>query len=298
MTYSIVARDGDTGALAVACQSHFFGVGAAVNWAESGVGAVATQSFVDPSYGARGLRLLREEVAAPLALEAMLARDPHPELRQVAIIDCRGGMAVHTGAGCVGALGSRSGSSFLVQGNMLASDRVLDDMATAVDAAGPMVDRMLAAMRAAEAAGGDLRGSQAAGIRVVAGDLDVPPGGGILLDLRVDDASDPVAELDRLVGQHRLAAIVVEALFTEGVVVGKLDQVAADTALDRLAEVTGDGGEIGLEAQLWRGVVLTRSGRAAQAEAVIDEVVRRRPSLARFLANLREAGYLPDEEER
>jgi hypothetical protein len=165
-------------------------------------------------------------------------------------------------------------------------------MASAMATAGPLVDRLLAALRAAEAAGGDLRGSQAAGIRVVVGEREVPPGGGVLLDLRVDDAADPVAELGRLVAQSRLAAVVGETLFTEGVVVGQLDPGAAGTALARLSEVGRDGGEIGLEAQLWRGVVLTRLGRFEEADAVTGEVVRRRPELARLLAHLSTAGYL------
>jgi uncharacterized Ntn-hydrolase superfamily protein len=219
MTYSVVARDQRTGELGVACQSHFFGVGSAVNWAEAGVGVVATQSLVKPAYGWRGLELMREGVPAPEALKIILTEDPHPERRQVAMLDADGKLAVHTGEQCIGVRGSRDGGWFAVQGNMLTAERVLDAMAAAMaDGDGPLAERLVAALRAAEAAGGESRGSQAAGIRVVTGAAAELPWADTLLDVRVEDATDPVTELARLVRQQQLAGPVVEVLFTEGLI--------------------------------------------------------------------------------
>ncbi|MGD9525838.1 DUF1028 domain-containing protein [Pseudonocardia sp.] len=295
MTYSVVARDPDTAALGVACQSHFFAVGRAVNHAEAGAGAIANQSLIEPAYARLGLAALREGATAQQALDAGLAADPLPELRQVAIADARGGLAVHTGKRCVGAAGARAGDSWLVQGNMLASEAVLDAMAAAMAAGGPLVDRMLAALAAADAAGGDLRGRQAAGIRVVAAGEPDDATDGVLLDLRVEDAPDPVAELTRLVGLARSSASVLGVLAGEGVLVGEYREPrpgATDAALATLAAVAGEDSEAGLEAQLWHCVLLTRAGRTAESATAARALLGRRPELRQFLHNLAEAGYL------
>lgn len=294
MTYSVVARDPDTGALGVACQSHFFAVGRAVNHAEAGAGAIANQSLVEPAYARLGLAALRAGATAREALDAGLDVDPLPELRQVAVVDAGGGLSVHTGARCVPVAGSRAGRDYLVQGNMLASGAVLDGMAAAMDAEGPLVDRMLAALAAADAAGGDLRGRQAAGIRVVSGAPD-PDGDGVLLDLRVEDAPDPVAELGRLVALARSSASVLGVLAGEGVLVGDYREPrpgATDAALATLATVARERSEAGLEAQLWHCVLLSRAGRGPDATAAARALLDRRPELGRFLHHLAEAGYL------
>jgi uncharacterized Ntn-hydrolase superfamily protein len=298
MTYSVVARDPETGMLGVACQSHFFAVAGAVNWAQAGVGAVATQSFVEPAYGARGLELLRTGKGAQGALDAVLAADSNPELRQVAMVSASGDLAVHTGARCVGFHGSRTGSFYSVQGNMLSGADVLDAMAEAVERPAPFPDRLLAALRAADAVGGDLRGRQAAGIRIVAAEPAPVPWGGTLLDLRVEDAPDPVGELTRLVHQAELAGVVVGSLFTPGLLFGSSDLLEpgfAEAAVARLADVAAQDGEVGVEAELWRGVLLARAGNAEAAAAAVKSAVARRPGLERLLANLAEAGYLAPE---
>jgi len=296
MTYSIVARDPHTGALGVACQSHFFAVGAAVNHARAGIGVVATQSFVEPAYGVRGLDLMAAGAAPDEALERVRETDPLARLRQVAMIDSQGRAAVHTGRCCVPEHGNRAGNNYLVQGNMLASPLVLDAMAEAMNRDAPLAERLLDALRAAEAAGGDLRGSQAAGMRIVSGKSETALGTGTLLDLRVDDAADPVAELARLVRQHELATALAGVLFAEGLVIGgtpEPDPDALDHALDRLAELAGHDGEVALDARLWRTILLDRAGRAEEAHEAARAVTAGRPALKQFLVNLDAAGFLP-----
>jgi uncharacterized Ntn-hydrolase superfamily protein len=302
MTYSVIAKDPVTAELGVACQSHFFAVGAAVNWAEPGVCVVATQALVEPSYGWRGTALVRGGLSAKQALETVLADDPHPERRQVAMLDAGGELAVHTGDGCIASHGSRQGDWYSVQGNMLASGHVLDAMAEALEStatyAVPLADRLVAALTAAEAAGGELRGSQAAGMRIVTGTPSEVPWGGGVLDLRVEDHPDPVCELARLVAQQRLAARVVGALFTEGLVFGSATDVTpevAGAAAATLAEVSHDASEVGLEAEFWRSVVLARFGDRAGAAPPWERAVGRRPSLAHLVDNLAAGGVLLSE---
>src|SRR3712207_3471501 len=167
-TYSIVARDPATGDMGVAVQSHWFSVGSIVTWAEAGVGAVATQSFVDPSYGRNGLDLMRGGAGAEDALKTLLARDEGREVRQVAMLDARGRVAAHTGAKCIEAAGHQTGRDYSVQANLMSNPRVWPAMARAFETSkGDLADRLLAALDAAERAGGDIRGKQSAALLVV-----------------------------------------------------------------------------------------------------------------------------------
>ena len=201
MTYSIVGRDAGTGQLGVAVQSRAFNTGAVVPWGAPGIGVVATQSYTEQSYGPLGLGLLREGKSPAEALAALVAADDEPEYRQVAILDAEGRVAVHVGEACIPAAGYVSGDGFSAQANMVASERVWEAMAeTFARSEGPLEERLLDALDAGEAAGGDWRGRQAAGILVVAGegqDWERE------VDLRVDDHSEPLAELRRLVRLRR-----------------------------------------------------------------------------------------------
>ena len=202
MTYSIVAWDPDANELGVAVQSRAFNTGAACAWALPGVGAVATQSFTERGYGPRGLTLLQGGRAPREALDELLGGDELRDVRQVAFVDRAGRTAAHTGTACIPHCGDLQGTGFSVQGNMLRSDGVWPSMAEAfASATGPLAERLLAALDAAEAAGGDFRGRQAAGLVVVTG--DEAPSHDRVFDLRVDDHPDPLAELRRL---QRLAA--------------------------------------------------------------------------------------------
>jgi uncharacterized Ntn-hydrolase superfamily protein len=204
VTYSIVARDAGSGELGVAVQSRAFNTGAACAWAEAGVGAVATQSFTERRYGPRGLALLAEGRDPREALDELLAADERRDVRQVAFLDTAGQTAAHTGADCVPHAGDLSDVNVSVQGNMLRSSDVWPAMREAFDATtGTLAERLLAALDGAEAAGGDYRGRQAAGLVVVSGEPDEQPSVDRVFDLRVDDHEEPLRELRRL---HRLAA--------------------------------------------------------------------------------------------
>lgn len=205
MTFSIVARDAGTGQLGVAVASKFLAVGAVVPWLEAGVGAIATQALANTRYGPDGLARLRAGAAASEALAAVLAADEGRDDRQAGFVDAAGGAATHTGARCMEWAGGRTGSGYAVQGNILTGADVVDAMAGAYEAAGgALAERLLAALAAGDAAGGDRRGRQSAAIVVVA------TGGGYggnddrLVDLRVDDHPEPVAELLRLYDIHIL----------------------------------------------------------------------------------------------
>lgn len=202
VTYSIVAWDPDANELGVAVQSRAFNTGAACAWALPGVGAVATQSFTERGYGPRGLALMQGGSAPREALDELVGEDDLRDVRQVAFVDRAGRTAAHTGTACIPHCGDLQGTGFSVQGNMLRSDEVWPSMAEAfTSASGPIAERLLGALDAAEAAGGDFRGRQAAGLVVVTGD-EVPSHERVF-DLRVDDHPEPLAELRRL---QRMAA--------------------------------------------------------------------------------------------
>src|SRR5947199_2953896 len=170
MTYSIVARDKQTGELGVAVQSHYFQVGPVVPWALAGVGAVATQSMVNVSFGPLGLDHLKAGYTAEQALKALLAGDSEPQSRQVSIVDAAGNVATHTGAKCIPAAGHRTGDGFSVQANLMEKDTVWDAMFEAyTKTQAPLAERLMAALDAAEAKGGDIRGKQSAAMLVVTG---------------------------------------------------------------------------------------------------------------------------------
>lgn len=205
MTFSIVAYDPDANAHGVAVASKFLAVGAFVNFSQGGVGAVATQALAKIGFGHQGLALLAQGRSAQETLEALLAADPGREDRQVGIVDAQGRSAAHTGARCFDWAGHRTGEFFTCQGNILAGAQVADAMADAfVAAKGELADRLLAALRAGDEAGGDRRGRQGAGMLITS------PNGGFggdhdrYLDLRVDDDPAPVTRLADLVRMHHL----------------------------------------------------------------------------------------------
>jgi uncharacterized Ntn-hydrolase superfamily protein len=207
-TYSIVARDDDTGELGAAVQSHWFSVGSIVTWARPGVGAVATQSIAEPAYGPRLLDALELGDGPAGALADVMDGDAAMAFRQVAVIGPVGPPAVHTGPGCIAFAGHATGGDFSVQANMMASEAVWPQMARAFETAqGPLSRRMLAALRAAEAAGGDARGKQSSAMVVV------PPSGEAWrrrIDLRVEDHAEPLDELERLLVLHDAYALATE----------------------------------------------------------------------------------------
>jgi len=193
MTWSIVARDPATGAFGVAVATKFFAVGALCPHA-SGAGALATQALINPTFGPRGLRLLAEGIGAPHVVAALIESDAGRDSRQLHVMDRDGRMAAYTGKGCIEWCGHKIAADHSVAGNMLAGPRVVEDTSAAYadNARLPFPRRLIAAMQAGEAAGGDKRGKQSAAL-IIAGEEEWP-----LLDLRVDDHTDPLAELERL----------------------------------------------------------------------------------------------------
>jgi uncharacterized Ntn-hydrolase superfamily protein len=237
MTWSIVARDPATGALGVAVATKFFAVGALVPHARPGAGALATQALVNPTFGPRGLRLLAEGVPAASVVEILLGSDEGRAVRQLHVVDAAGRVAAHTGEQCIGWCGHRLSEGFSVAGNMLAGPRVVAETADAYGHSGelPFAERLLCALEAGEAAGGDKRGKQSAALRIHTTE-EYP-----WLDLRVDDHADPLSELRRLWREaQRVYLPFTQCLATRADPSGIHDRAEIDAAV-AAAQATLDG---------------------------------------------------------
>jgi uncharacterized Ntn-hydrolase superfamily protein len=203
-TYSIVARDPDTGEMGVAVQSHWFSVGSIVSWGEAGVGVVATQSFVNPAFGPDGLELLKSGMTASEVVDKLIAEDDGRDVRQLAILDVNGNVKSYTGAKCIPGAGNIVGENYSVQANLMLNELVPAAMSKAFEeSTGNLADRMMAALFAAEKVGGDIRGKQSAAILVVKGESTGKVWEDRLIDLRVEDHPTPLEELSRLIKVHR-----------------------------------------------------------------------------------------------
>ena len=203
-TYSIVARDSVTGDIGVAVQSHWFSVGSVVTYGKAGVGVVATQSLVNPSYGPKGLALMEQGLSPQQALDVLLANDNGEMYRQVAFLDNEGNVATHTGSSCIEMAGHKQGKNFSVQANMMLNNTVWDAMANAFESTvGTLQERILAALKAAENQKGDIRGKQSAAILIVKGKATGNSWEDIIMDLRVEDHENPIKELERLINIHK-----------------------------------------------------------------------------------------------
>ena len=203
-TFSIVGYDAETGALGIAVQSKFFAVGAVVPWAEAGVGAIATQSWANTTYGPNGLKLLKSGLSADQALERLVADDPGRATRQVGIVDTKGNVANYTGDECNAWAGAVSGVNYTAQGNILAGEKVVKAMGRAFEETeGELADKLMAALFAGQEAGGDTRGQQSAALLVVQEHSGYGGFNDRYIDLRVDDAEKPIEELQRLLEIHK-----------------------------------------------------------------------------------------------
>jgi uncharacterized Ntn-hydrolase superfamily protein len=270
MTYSIVARDPQTGEIGVAVQSHYFSVGSVVPWVEPGVGAVATQSFVEISYGPLGLDLMRAGKTANEALQHLLAADPLLPRRQVAMVDAQGSVGVHTGQECIIYAGHRTGAGVSVQANMMERPTVPDAMIAAYESAsGDLADRLLAALDAAEGEGGDIRGRQSAAIVVCTGTKNEERWQGRLIDLRVEDHPEPLVELRRLVRLQRAHAFedAGERAAADG------DMVAAAASMTKALELAPDNAEIAF----WAAISAALAGQVPLAGQLLAQAVAQNP---------------------
>jgi uncharacterized Ntn-hydrolase superfamily protein len=292
-TYSIVARDPATGQLGVAVQSHWFSVGPLVPWAEAGVGAVATQSFVEASYGPLGLELMRSGRTAEQALRALVAGDPHPEVRQVAFIDAAGRVAVHTGEKAIDAAGHRTGKNYSVQANLMLKSTVPDAMARAFEGAkGDLTERLLIALDAAQAEGGDIRGSQSAAILVVGGK---PSGRGPwadrLIDLRVEDHPEPLQELRRLVNLAR----AYQHMNAGDEAMARNDMKEASQQYGRAERMVPDSATNG-EFAFWHAVTLANAGKVDESLPLFRRAFAQDSNWVELVRRLPKAGQLPKDE--
>lgn len=290
-TYSIVARDSTTGQLGVAVQSHWFSVGPIVPWAEPGVGAVATQSLVDPAYGPLGLNLMRMGRTAPEALKALVSTDEGADVRQVAMVDAKGNVAAHTGKRAIFAAGHQLGAQYSVQANIMEKPTVWAAMGAAYESAeGDLTERLLAALEAAEAEGGDLRGRQSATILVVSSKNTHEPWVDRLFDLRVEDHPNPVAELRRLVTLQRAYLKLYEG--DEWVVKGDIEKALA--AYRQALEIVPDEATNG-EAAFWVGVTLADTGDPEQSIPYLARAYQQDKRWAELLPRLPASKLLPDD---
>jgi uncharacterized Ntn-hydrolase superfamily protein len=290
-TFSIVARDPVTGDLGVAVQSHWFQVGTVVPWAEAGVGAVATQSFSKIEYGPHGLALMKQGKSPQEALDQLLAEDPQRDVRQVAMIDAQGRVAVWTGPKCIAAAGHQKGDGFSVQANLMDKPTVWPAMARAFESAkGDLADRLLAALKAAQAEGGDIRGRQSAALIVVHAKKEAEPWQGRTIDLRVDDNAEPIAELERLLSLHR----AYEEMNQGDDAAAKSDFA---TALGHYTKASKIAPGI-VELPFWQAVTLFMGGQEDKALPIFRDVFAREPRWARLVPRLPAAGLLPDDKKK
>ncbi len=315
-TFSIVARDPKTGEMGVAVQSHWFSVGTVVTWAEAGVGAVATQSFVQPNYGRDGLDLMRKGASAPDALYRLLKADPARNVRQVSFVDTRGNAAVWTGSHCIDSAGDIAGSKkterridgaapdgvihvgqgYTVQANMMTSDKIWPAMDKAFnETKGDLADRLLAALDAAQAAGGDARGRQSATILVVKAKSSGKPWEDRVFDLRVEDHETPLVELRRLVGlarayQHMNAGdLAVEhkdnqAALREYGAAAKLAQSMPGVDKSRVAEM-----------DFWHAQALVQMGRVDESLPLFKKAFELHPQWVVMVPRVQKTGLLPND---
>jgi uncharacterized Ntn-hydrolase superfamily protein len=264
-TFSIVARDETTGEMAVGVQSHWFSVGTSVPWAEAGVGAVATQSFVDKSYGPKALALLKAGLTPQQALDSLTKADPGRDVRQVAIIDAKGNVAAHTGKNCIQVAKHITGLNFSVQSNMMLGDQVCEYMAKSFTSSTgkPLAERILLALEAAQQAGGDIRGMQAAAILVVPAQK-TEPWNNATVNLRVDDAAQPLKELRRLYTVH----LAYEHMNNGDLAVEKNDMTKAMNEYNAAMKLFPSN----LEMQYWTAITLANNKQVSKALPMLKSI--------------------------
>jgi uncharacterized Ntn-hydrolase superfamily protein len=289
-TYSIVARDAETGQLGVAVQSHWFSVGSMVLWAEPGIGAVATQSFVDPNYGPLGLQLMRSGKTASQALTALLAADEHANVRQVGMVDANGVIANHTGENAIDEHCEIAGEGYTVQANLMWKPTVCTAMVAAYESAdGDLAERMMLALEAAEGEGGDIRGKQSAAMLVVSDDRSQPAWGGRIIDLRVEDLAEPLVELRRLLTMARAYNLMNEG--DEHMTVNAIEEaVEAYAAAEALVPDSH-------EMIFWHAATLAGAGRVDESLPIFAKAFALWPQWRELIPRLPASGLLPDDPE-
>ena len=264
-TYSIVAYDPVTGDMGVAVQSHWFSVGAVVSWGEAGVGVVATQSFVNVSFGPRALQLLKQGKTPQEVVDELISTDEGRDFRQLAVLDAKGNAVSFTGKKCIQPAGNIVGDGFSVQANLMSNDKVWPAMAEAFkNSKGPLAERMLTALEAAENAGGDIRGRQSAAMLVVRGKSTGKTWEDQLVDLRVDDSAEPLIELGRLLKVHR----AYEHMNNGDLAVEKNDMQKAMLEYSTAMQMFPDN----LEMKYWTAITLANNGKFDEALPMLKDI--------------------------
>lgn len=291
-TYSIVARDAETGEMAVGVQSHWFSVGTGVSWGEAGVGVVATQSFTNKSFGLRGLALLKEGKTPQEVLDILLSDDEGKDVRQVAILDAQGRVAAHTGVKCIQFAGDKQGVNYSVQANMMLNSTVWGAMAKAFeDSEGkPLAERVLLALEAAEGQGGDIRGRQSAALIVVDGKKSDEPWNNHKIDLRVDDSAAPLPELRRLYN----VKLAYEHMNAGDVAVENGDMPKALAEYGAAEEMFPDN----LEMKYWKAVALANNSRLDEALPIFRAIFSKDKNWKELSKRLVPLGFLAVTEEQ
>lgn len=264
-TFSIVARDPQTGEMGVAVQSHWFSVGSLVAWGEAGVGVVATQSFVNPSFGQRGLELLKTGKTAQEVVDALIASDEGRDVRQLAIVDANGNSAGYTGAKCIPEAGYIVGDNYSVQANMMLNNTVWGAMSKAFEnSKGPLAERLIAALEAAQKEGGDIRGKQSACLLVVRGKATGNLWEDRLIDLRVEDHTQPIDEIKRLLKLYR----AYEHMNNGDLATEKNDMKLAMDEYNAAMQMFPEN----LEMKYWTAVSLANTGEADKSLPMFKEI--------------------------
>jgi uncharacterized Ntn-hydrolase superfamily protein len=292
-TYSIVAYDAEAREWGVAVQSHYFSVGPIVPWAEAGVGAVATQSLAEISYGPLGLELMRAGKSAQEALDALVAADPGQAVRQVAMVDSEGNVAAHTGERCIPEAGHKTGEHYSVQANLMLKDTVWGAMSEAFEGAkGDLAERMMIALEAAEVEGGDIRGKQSAALLVAKGEMSGRPWAAHLFDLRVEDHAEPLPELRRLLGVARAYRYADEAEVMMD------DESLGEERWKKSAEVFKKAMEYSwampgnMELEFWAGIGLASAGMWDDAMPMLRRAFAADPNWRELVPRLEKIGRL------
>ncbi len=267
-TYSIVARDTVTGEMGVAVQSNWFSVGSLVVWGKAGVGVVATQSFINPSFGPRGLALLENGLTPALAVKALLELDEGREVRQLAILDVQGNVEAYTGKNCIDAAGHIVGDNFSVQANLMDKNTVWPAMAEAFKKSkGSLAERMLIAMEAAQNEGGDIRGKQSAAILVVKGESTGHSWEDTVVDLRVEDHKNPLQEMKRLLTIHK----AYDFMNKGDLAVESGDNILAKQQYMNAQKLNPNN----LEMKYWYAITLANNGEMEEAKSILKNIFQK-----------------------
>jgi len=287
-TFSIIARDPKTGEMGAAVQSHWFSVGSVVPWAEAGIGVVATQAMADVSYGPNGLSAMAVNLDVDCALKTLLEADENHKVRQVAMINSRGSLGVYTGSRCIAEAGHIKGDQYSVQANMMLKNTVWKAMSEAYEQSrGNLADRMMAALEAAQAEEGDIRGMQSAAMVIVNGEQTEEPWKQKSLELRVEDNKSPLAELKRLIKIHDAYEMMNrgDALLSEG----KTED--AFEAYNKAALLAPEMDEL----PFWQAATMADLGRVDEALPIFKKVFEINPNWALLLQRLPKVGLFKDD---